>query len=58
MQQPKPLCSEFRKKKIHACDVATRAIEVGDETEPDRVAAESVAALGAGYVSKPLSDSF
>ena len=40
MQQPKSLCSEFRLEKIHACDVAAWSIEVGNEAEPNRVAAD------------------
>src|SRR5262245_16615060 len=38
MQEPKLLCSKFRQDETDTGDVATGAVEAGDEAVPDRVA--------------------
>ena len=37
MQEPQPLCDDFRVEKIHAGRVAAGPGEAGDKTKPDRV---------------------
>jgi hypothetical protein len=37
MQEPEPFCHQFSGKKVYSCQVAARAGETRDQTNPDRI---------------------